>query len=383
MIFSQAMSDIVFMKYDMWTTWRRWWHATARAKVCRTLILLAPIVLAGCMIVREARVPVTVVDFPTGMTLPYVAAWLPTDRIVVGGSQGIWYRAPEASTWQQLPPPSAALCPNPIEYVQPRALPDGRLGFLCGHDTGEMKMKYVLLAYDWSTGQMEQLVPDSFPAAGSFAWQPDMRRGIMAAGNGRAYSTLYWLTARGAEVVDITLEDGGQSWPLPMSVVALEQYNRSRNRTGQEPHPVGMVRDPVWSPDGRHIAFWATLETIGHPYNFPVVPWDVYLMDAETLTTERILEDVHDPSALSWSPDGEWLTYVAERGNNRPRGLWLFSPRSRTDTLIQRGKFHGATWSPDGTSILAVHCSDIPCDDAELRQYDVNKLVAPPAEEAP
>ena len=354
--------------------WIGWLPTQLRAGRHHVLLLLVSLVVVACGPMRKADIPMISIALPPGATAFNAVLWLPTGHIVLEGRSENWYRAPASAEWQRLPRATGGLCPRPSHNIQLTALPDGRLGLLCGRDTG-LRLDYSLLAYDWSTATFAQLVPGDLPGPGAFSWKPDMSKGVFA--DVGSFSTLYWLVPHGVSPVPITLTDGGKTWALPDSLDAQEAYDQQRNPTGLEPHPVGLVRDPRWAPDGKHIAFWATLETIGQPYNFPIVPWDIYLMDPDTLEVERVVADIADPGALAWSPNSAWLGFVAKNGNNHPAGLWIVSVGTRTPILIDQGDFSDVSWSPTGTSILAVHCTSDTCATTELRQYDVTTLVAP------
>jgi TolB protein len=65
-------------------------------------------------------------------------------------------------------------------------------------------------------------------------------------------------------------------------------------------------RDPVWSPDGRKLAY------ASHQGN----NWDLYIYDLPTNSTTRMTYDQSFQGAPSWSPDGKWLAYESYQGNN-------------------------------------------------------------------
>ena len=67
--------------------------------------------------------------------------------------------------------------------------------------------------------------------------------------------------------------------------------------------------DPVWSPDGKRIAFAADRKGDGAKF-------DIYVMDADggnqlKLTNNRIID-----WSPSWSPDGERIAFVSTRDEN-------------------------------------------------------------------
>ena len=61
--------------------------------------------------------------------------------------------------------------------------------------------------------------------------------------------------------------------------------------------------EPVWSPDGRYIAFRSIREG-NH---------DIYVLDLETDEEQRLTEDPARDIEPAWSPDGEWLAFASSR----------------------------------------------------------------------
>ncbi len=67
--------------------------------------------------------------------------------------------------------------------------------------------------------------------------------------------------------------------------------------------------DPVWSPDGKRIAFAADRK--GDLENF-----EIYAMDANGENEQRLTENRSDDWSPSWSPNGERITFRSERDGN-------------------------------------------------------------------
>jgi WD40 repeat protein len=343
------------------------------------VFLVATLSLWGCTRWRDAALPATELPLPSELSRHSQIAWFPDGQIVLHGlhpatdKYATWYRTGESETWHPLPLDAYPPCPA-ASYMGPSVLPDGRLGMLCAGGLKASRPLWTNVAYDWASSAITPLVPGFLPDSGAFSWRPDMRKGIFATVG--AYSTLYWLTPNGTTPVTITLTDAGKSWFLPDSLRVIEAYDRDPAGVGFAPDPVGMAGSVTWSPDGKQIAFWATLETIGHPWNFPIVPWDVYLMDPASLQVERVLSDVYDPAGLAWSPDSQWLAYTSGRGNGQPQGLWIFSVQARKKVLIRKGNYSDFVWAPDGRALLALQCLDDVCQTTNAWIYDVSSLVS-------
>ncbi|MEE8147953.1 MAG: protein kinase, partial [Longimicrobiales bacterium] len=113
---------------------------------------------------------------------------------------------------------------------------------------------------------------------------------------------------------------------------------------------------PVWSPDGRQIAFVREFEKGGAIYTVPSLGGQ-----------ERRLTDVNGPlasvayflPALTWSPDGKWLAFAEKASESEPAHIVRLSLETlEKQTLTSPstralGDFYPA-FSPDGTHLAFV-----------------------------
>jgi Tol biopolymer transport system component len=101
---------------------------------------------------------------------------------------------------------------------------------------------------------------------------------------------------------------------------------------------------PRWSPDGKQIAFNATL---------PGLAWNVYLVPSDGGTPQRVFPSEQSQMDASWSPDGNALAFGTFHVSNMP--IYTIDLRSkRISTLPGSTGLFSPRWSPDGKYIAAI-----------------------------
>jgi hypothetical protein len=99
---------------------------------------------------------------------------------------------------------------------------------------------------------------------------------------------------------------------------------------------------PAWSPDGRRIAF----------SSFREGNWDIYVMDANGSNVRRLTENDAADYSPAWSPDGSHIAFVSDRDGNLE--VYTMNADGSNQTRFTRD---GATdqspaWSSDGTLLV-------------------------------
>lgn len=267
-------------------------------------------------------------------------------------------------------------------YGFPTVLPDGRLGlikschgFWQDRPPGLDSARFIV-AYDWTTGEMEQIVDEPLPFESvNFTWNPNLTRGIQ--GIGSLLGTLQWITPNGTEPMTITVGSGAQSWALDENLAVMNDYDFGIDRTDE----VGIARRPAWSPNGDFIAFWASTNLIGRTGMARARgSYALYLLDPETLELQTILNNVRNDDDIVWSPDNKWLLFEGDIGSTRD-GLWLLSINGGEAQLVAKGSnfdlyrgFNGYNWLND-REIIATICLDRECNKSEVALFDVSEIV--------
>ncbi len=111
----------------------------------------------------------------------------------------------------------------------------------------------------------------------------------------------------------------------------------------------GDNRAPVWSPDGRRIAFESKRD-----HN-----WDVYAMDADGANLKRLTSHARFDGSPSWSPDGKQIAFTSDRDGDLD--IWLMNSdgtNARNLTPKSPAQDFDPSWSPDGKQIAFTSMRD-------------------------
>jgi Tol biopolymer transport system component len=117
---------------------------------------------------------------------------------------------------------------------------------------------------------------------------------------------------------------------------------------------------PVWSPDGRTIAF------VDDRFDKSSGTEDrnVWLVDADGTSLRRVTKGTWHGS-VGWSPDGEWL--VTDSGSAVVR----VRPDGSERTVVVGGDHPSPDWSPDGKTLVMQGLSFAPATGGAPRTVDV------------
>jgi TolB protein len=108
--------------------------------------------------------------------------------------------------------------------------------------------------------------------------------------------------------------------------------------------PYAYFNDLSWSPDGESFTFVSCC------------PYGIYVMNIDGSENQLVIEEKYDfPIMPSWSPDGEYIAFTANRdGPEHNQDIYIML---KDGTEIRRLTHHPArdrrpAWSPDGKKIL-------------------------------
>lgn len=108
------------------------------------------------------------------------------------------------------------------------------------------------------------------------------------------------------------------------------------------------ARQPVWSPDGRQIAF----------QGYRAGTWDIWAVGADGAGLRQLTWDVYDDREPDWAPDGRQIAFSSDRSGNYD--IWTLDLDSGVLDQVTRGPANEflPAWSPDGRAIA--YASDRP-----------------------
>jgi len=268
-------------------------------------------------------------------------AWLSSTQLVYVGivferKSRIWgiTAAGEDLGMLAIPAETTPGC-NKVALHNPLTLTDDRIAYFrtdvsCDPNIFDLEIWSditKLLVWDPKTSTVSNLSGIHLPESGIvyFDIAPDLSQGIGSTDSG-IQDHLFWLELGSETSIDLGLDRASR---------------------------------PVWSPDGKYIAFYGNKRVPGSPGpNWSIYPRDLMIMPAgcepNCADEVRILvSGIKNPTSISWSPDGEWLAFSGELGDHA-EGVLLFHLDTNELKMIIEGIYRIPRWSPDGRYIAVI-----------------------------
>lgn len=117
---------------------------------------------------------------------------------------------------------------------------------------------------------------------------------------------------------------------------------------------------PAWSPDGRYVAYHKNSDTIF---------WDLMIKDLHTGKVKQITSNRAYDTGASWSPDGKSIIFSSSRGGNRDIYIYDLASQKVSALIVHESMENQAQWSPDGKTIAFLSRRS---GSSQLHLYDVS-----------
>jgi hypothetical protein len=115
-------------------------------------------------------------------------------------------------------------------------------------------------------------------------------------------------------------------------------------------------KEPKWHPDGKALVFSSDR---GYPVALRAAPrpegfgnYGIYTMDVESRRISRVVETWGQDTQPTWSPDGERLLFISDRGGARDAYLYDVEDTTFVQLTELQGGLYSLSWSRDNDRVV-------------------------------
>ena len=149
--------------------------------------------------------------------------------------------------------------------------------------------------------------------------------------------------------------DSNRDGPFNWEIYVIDADGGNLQRLTNNPDDDGWADDryPSWSPDGERIVFGARRD--GHFENKFAVTYEIYAMDADGGNQRRLTDNRNNDRYPVWSPDGKRIAFMADRkGNFEQFDIYVMDADGGNEQNLtqHRAWDWSPSWSPDGNRIV-------------------------------
>lgn len=148
----------------------------------------------------------------------------------------------------------------------------------------------------------------------------------------------------------IAYDRGGEAWLYHWDLEQSEPFHENAY-TGNPPTTWARLGSPSWSADGNKVAWMAAVQ--GEAYPSAEGNWQIaaaiFDLSNSTFTILHPYNNVGRGgwfAAAVWSPDDQWLAFVAEDVDPARAGIWVVKTDGSEEHYLGPGS--DPVWSPDG-----------------------------------
>ena len=158
----------------------------------------------------------------------------------------------------------------------------------------------------------------------------------------------------GTRIVFQSYRDNDRNHNIEIYVINADGSNLQRLTNN-----LAADEDPAWSPDGKRIVFSSARE--GHVVHNLDITYEIYVMDADGGNQQRLTENRNNDEDPVWSPDGKRIAFAADRkGDFEKIDIYVMDADGGNQQKLTNNRVWDSSpsWSPDGERIAFVSTRD-------------------------